>query len=618
MCRLFTSTPPLVLLVALSAHLAGVHVFVRVAARSEDEQYAWTDDDSVYSASSINLAGPDWDERSLVPVQCIRMNGAEMMVFTLFDNDVKEYDVAPTYDDDVNANDNYNDNYNNDNYNDNYNSNASGCGGDDDAAVACDDAYYNNDYYSNAANGGDDDAANANNRNNDDAYAYTDDAAAAATDDHYYDVYYDDATAAADDDANANDDANDDAYANDDGNNNYYNNNNNRNRRLTGFSYNKDARCRTQRGTFYAPLPDFVRAYTRQRDVNAMYMGNRNQVPAAVQYLTCTKYNPYYNQDRERIRRSLYGELELGAETEAARSEVGSKGAAASHMYENGEELTDPMDPRRSLNNDNNNDNNDGNDYTDYTRGKDVYIQVGCLPATGKALTFHTYKDAECKKPLDRYGDNSDSRAILSSIGASNVNVHFGSCHHCVVWPERQDGDDDDASHRSREFVADDDAFWNGHGHDSPMCQTADAVRHRCGVKCRVAMAERYNGYGHYTRGLTTTGKVVAFVLAASVAVAIALIDRERKGVSTDKDPLRRLLGGLRIGTPALWAVAGALGLLSVLLELMELKYAFWTVLLSACAVFWAYWYSLYRVGPRKGLLDGQMWLANNDTGVLA
>ena len=611
MCRLFT--PPLVLLVALSAHLGGVRV---AAGKSEDEQYAWTDDDSIYSASAINLDGPDWDEKSLVPVQCIRMNGAEMMVFTLFDNDVKEYDVAPTYDDDAN------DDYNSNNNNDNYNSNANGCGGDDDAAVVCDDAYYNNDYYSNAANGGDDDAANANN-NNDDAYAATDDAAAAATDDHYYDVYYDDdaaAAAAADDDANANDDANDDAsddaYANDDGNNynnnNYYNNNNNR--KLTGFSYNKDARCRTQRGTFYAPLPDFVRAYTRQRDVNAMYMGNRNQVPAAVQYLTCTKYSPSYDQDRERIRRSLYGELELGAEAEV---EVGSKGAAA-YMYENGEELTDPMDPRRSLNNDNNNDNNDGNDYVDYTRGKDVYIQVGCLPATGKALTFHTYKDAECKKPLDRYGDNSDSRAILSSIGASNVNVHFGSCHHCVVWPERQDGDDDDASHRSREFVADDDAFWNGHGHDSPMCQSADAVRHRCGVKCRVAMAERYNGYGHYTRGLTTTGKVVAFVLAASVAVAIALIDRERKGVSTDKDPLRRLLGGLRIGTPALWAVAGALGLLSVLLELMELKYAFWTVLVSACAVFWAYWYSLYRVGPRKGLLDGQMWLANNDTGVLA
>ena len=106
MCRLFT--PPLVLLVALSAHLAGV----RVAAKSEDEQYAWDDDAAIYSASSINLDGPDWDERNLVPVQCVRMNGAEMMVFTLFDNDVKEYDVAPTYDDDYAYDDDANSNNN--------------------------------------------------------------------------------------------------------------------------------------------------------------------------------------------------------------------------------------------------------------------------------------------------------------------------------------------------------------------------------------------------------------------------------------------------------------------------------------------------------------------------
>ena len=134
MCRLL-HLPMLVLLV-LSAHLAGV------AAKSEDEQYPWDDDDAIYSASSINLDGPDWNERNLVPIQCIRMNGAEIMVFTLFDNDRKEYDVAPTYDDYA-----YDDDY----ANANNNANANGCGGDDDAAVACDDAYYSN------YNNGDDD-----------------------------------------------------------------------------------------------------------------------------------------------------------------------------------------------------------------------------------------------------------------------------------------------------------------------------------------------------------------------------------------------------------------------------------------------------------------------------
>jgi hypothetical protein len=252
---------------------------------------------------------------------------------------------------------------------------------------------------------------------------------------------------------------------------------------------------------------------------------------------------------------------------------------------------------------------------------KDVYIQVGCLPSTGKALTFHTYKDDQCKKPLDRWGDNSDSRAILSNVGASNINVHFGTCHHCVVWPERKEGDDDDGSHHSREFQADDDQFWNTHGYDSPLCASVqmDANRHRCGIKCRVAMAERYNGYGHYTRGLTLAGKIVAWIMAASVAVAVFLIDRERKEkVSTEKDLLRHLFGGLRVDTLALCLVAGALLLFSVLLELMELKYAFWAVLCSVVAIFWMYWWSLYRVGPRKGLLDGQVGLAQNDNAVMA
>ena len=534
------------------------------------------------------------------------MNGEEMMVYTMYDNDRHQYDVAPTYDDDAANGNNNGNNYAN------Y--------GDDDAAAA---NYANDD--ANANNGGGDDD-NANN----DAY-YTDDAAnaqnynydySAATDDQYYDVYYtddaanaatDDASAAATDDAYTDDvyggnagNGDDDAYANDDGNNG--NRNRNRNRKLSSnFSYNKDARCKTQRGTFYAPLADFVRAYSRQRDVNAMYMGNRNRVPAAVQYLTCTKYNPYYNNDQDRIRRSLYGEL------------------SEEELQEDMNDHNNPMSARRrSLHDHIDNDGQhsssrrlDDNAVVDYTNGKDVYIQVGCLPSTGKALSFHTYKDDQCKKPLDRYGDNSDSRAILSSIGAQNVNVHFGACHHCVVWPE-QVGDDDDASHHSREFVADDDQFWNNHGYDSPMCATVDAYRHRCGVKCRVAMSEKYNGYGHYTRGLTLTGKIIAWMMAASVGVCIFLIDRERKGVSTERDPLRKMLGGLRVGTPALCAVAAALVVLSILLELMELKYAFWIVLVSACAMFWAYWWSLYRVGPRKGLLDGQMWLAGNEAGVMA
>jgi hypothetical protein len=52
----------MLVLLVLSAHrLAGV------AAKSEDEQYAWDDDAAIYSASSINLDGPDWDERNLVP-----------------------------------------------------------------------------------------------------------------------------------------------------------------------------------------------------------------------------------------------------------------------------------------------------------------------------------------------------------------------------------------------------------------------------------------------------------------------------------------------------------------------------------------------------------------------
>ena len=587
---------PLLLLASAAVLLRAVLVS---AGPSQDEQHNWDDDRLV----SLNLDGPDWNERNLVPIQCVRMNGEEMMVYTMYDNDRHEYDVAPTYDDDANGNNNGN-NYAN------Y--------GDDDAAAANDDA--------NAAGGGDDD--NANN----DAY-YTDDAAnaqnynydySAATDDQYYDVYYtddaanaatDDASAAATDDAYAATDdvyggnagnGDDDAYANDDGNNG--NRNRQRNRKLsTNFSYNKDARCKTQRGTFYAPLADFVRAYSRQRDVNARYMGNRNQVPAAVQYLTCTKYNPYYNNDQDRIRRSLYGEL---SEEEELQEEM--------HGHNN------PMSARRrSLHDHIDNDGQrssrrlDDNAVVDYTNGEDVYIQVGCLPSTGKALSFHTYKDDQCKKPLDRYGDNSDSRAILSSIGAQNVNVHFGACHHCVVWPE-QVGDDDDASHHSREFVADDDQFWNNHGYDSPMCATVDAYRHRCGVKCRVAMSEKHNGYGHYTRGLTLTGKIIAWMMAASVGVCIFLIDRERKGVSTERDPLRKMLGGLRVGTPALCGVAAALVILSMLLELMELKYAFWIVLVSACAMFWAYWWSLYRVGPRKGLLDGQMWLAGNEAGVMA
>ena len=59
MCRF---TPSMLVLLVLSAHrLAGV------AAKSEDEQYAWDDDAAIYSASSINLDGPDWDERNLVP-----------------------------------------------------------------------------------------------------------------------------------------------------------------------------------------------------------------------------------------------------------------------------------------------------------------------------------------------------------------------------------------------------------------------------------------------------------------------------------------------------------------------------------------------------------------------
>lgn len=578
-------------------------VAAAVLGRSEDEQYNWDDDRLV----SLNLDGPDWNERNLVPIQCVRMNGEEMMVYTMYDNDRHEYEVAPTtYDDDANYNNNNaNDDYNYNN-NGNYNNNNYG---DDDAAVG----------------GGNDDDANVKNYN----YDYS-----AATDDQYYDVYYtddaanaaatdDDANAAATDDAyaatddvyggNAGNGDDDDAYANDDGNNG---NNRNRNRKLSSnFSYNKDARCKTQRGTFYAPLADFVRAYSRQRDVNARYMGKRNRVPAAVQYLTCTKYNPYYNNDQDRIRRSLYGEL-------------GSNMDVDMDMDMDGHD-NNPMSARRSLFFEQHLDENDGHDeqqtsrrlddnaVVDYTNGKDVYIQVGCLPSTGKVLTFHTYKDDQCKKPLDRYGDNSDSRAILSSIGAQNVNVHFGACHHCVVWPE-QVGDDDDASHHSREFVADDDQFWNNHGYDSPMCATVDAYRHRCGVKCRVAMSEKYNGYGHYTRGLTLTGKIFALMMAASVGVCIFLIDRERKGVSTERDPLRKMFGGIRIGTPALCGVAAALVVLSILLELMELKYAFWVVMVSACAMFWAYWWSLYRVGPRKGLLDGQMWLAGNEAGVMA
>ena len=582
-------------------------LLLAAAGPSEDEERNWDDDRLV----SLNLDGPDWNERNLVPVQCVRMNGEEMMVYTMYDNDRHEYDVAPAYDDDANGG-------NNANY-----------GGDDDAAAAKYNYNYANDDYANAAaaNGGDDDA-NANNN----AY-YTDDYSAAA-DDQYYDAYYtDDAAAAATDDdaaAAATDDASyaatddvyggnagngdDDAYANDDANGNR---DRHRGRKLsTNFSYNKDARCKTQRGTFYAPLADFVRAYSRQRDANARYMGNRNRVPAAVQYLTCAKYDPYADDDQDRLRRSLYGdELPMAAD---GQDPMSARRSLVVVPPEYGDDRDGQGSSRRlDGNNNNNNNNNDDDDFVDYTHGKDVYIQVGCLPSTGKALAFHTYKDDQCKKPLDRYGDNSDSRAILSSIGAQNVVVHFGACHHCVVWPE-QVGDDDDASHRSREFVADDDQFWTNHGHDSPLCATADAYRHRCGVKCRVAMSEKYNGYGHYTRGLTLGGKVVAWLMAASVGVCIVFIDRERRGVSTERDPLRNLLGGLRVGTPALCAVAAALVVLSVLLELMELKYAFWAVLVSACAMFWAYWWSLYRVGPRKGLLDGQMWLAGNEAGVLA
>ena len=347
--------------------------------------------------------------------------------------------------------------------------------------------------------------------------------------------------------------------------------------------------CSTgKKGTYYAPLDIFVKAYTRQKSENAYYLNNDFDVPGAVRYLTCTKYDPYYGMDDdvdEDNRRFLY-EDEMVPKLSRRRLNGDDDGAGAGDDAYAGDDAAAANDDAAGeeaagddayVGDDAYAGDDAASDDDKYANVPDLYLQMSCHPTTGKAFVMHAYKDSSCTK---RIKDDSTLNSIESELAVSYLTVKFGACTDCVIWPENTD---DDGSKHSNDFTGDDDQFWSIHGYDSPMCKTAWQNRKQCGAKCRLMMSGRSsNTSGDFSK----IGKFFLFVFTLSLFGLTFLVNKERKNVSTEKDPLRKV--GVE---PKHFYIAAPILLIVLFIAMLaEMRKLTWTFVLIPNALLLAYW----------------------------
>uniref|UniRef100_A0A7S3L6C9 Uncharacterized protein n=1 Tax=Amphora coffeiformis TaxID=265554 RepID=A0A7S3L6C9_9STRA len=146
------------------------------------------------------------------------------------------------------------------------------------------------------------------------------------------------------------------------------------------------------------------------------------------------------------------------------------------------------------------------------TKSGYYWMQLGCADDTTQALAVNIYEDNQCTKRslVEGYDD--------ANIDVSAIQLQFKKCKACVNW-YNMDNDQWD------------DAFFENHQMQAPLCSTAWNYKQTCGNKCRhVGLQEEKEGW-------TKPDKIMLVVLVLFSAVMTGLILKKRQKMSS-KDAL--------------------------------------------------------------------------------